>query len=800
MAYSRNTVRQVITLALAWISLLNIAAGPTLAGRRPAPNHFNPSDATTGIAEPDQKTKARIRKAFGKLPMRFEANAGQTDPQVKYLFRGSSYSLFLTPTEAVMRLEAGRNKLRNDKAQMSNIAVTPNPQPQNQNQQSVLRMKFVGADSAPELQGVEPFSGKSNYFLGNDPGKWRRNVTSYAKVCYKNLYPGIDVVYYGNQEQLEYDFIVTPGADPNNIKLRFEGAKRMKVDANGDLVLQTANGQLRQHKPVIYQDVKGRRKQIAGHYVLKGEQEVAFEVAAYDRTRPLVIDPVVVYSTFLGGAFRDVVEAIAVDEEGSVYVTGTTGSPDFPTLNPIQPQLNPQLNPMVNSFDAFVTKLNPEGSALIYSTFLGGKLDDSGYSITVGKDGTAYLAGYTFSEDFPTKNPLQPSLANDGSTSGVFSPDAFVTRLSADGTQLLYSTFLGGTRGDFGTEVRIDREKNIYVAGVTFSDNFPIENPLQSGLIGRGDFFVAKLTADGSRLRFSTYLGGTNDDIPSNFGPFMTAARMELDKQGNIFLTGATSSTDFPTAHPLQPALAGGADLFVTKISSQGNTLLYSTYLGGSAYDRSYDLAVDSSGNAYVTGETESSNYPTMAPLQAALAGIGNVFISKINPSGSALVYSTYIGGSYYDNAVGIAVNAAGEVYLTGATLSENFPTINAIAPLMDQFRDPLVDPTYHEHAFITKLNAEGSCLIYSSYLSGRGDQQGTSITVDGRGNVYLAGSTGSADFRTTPGAFKRIKKEPEQITIPFEVFILKISDRSQGRSNGLEAEDEETGSDEKEQ
>ena len=432
--------------------------------------------------------KPQVVENYGKLPLSFEANHGQTDNRVDFLSRGSGYTLFLTPTEAVLAL---RKPPASEVGKVESNGDT---------EEAVLRMKLVGANPSPRVSGVEELPGKSNYFIGNDPKKWLANVPHYAKVQYKDVYPGVDLVYYGNQRQLEYDLIVTPGANPEAVQLAFEGEDSLEIDAQGDLVLHSADRQVRLQKPLVYQQVDGVRREISGAYVLNGRRQVGFEVAAYDASKPLIIDPVLRYSTYLGGSTLDLGSSIAVDPAGNAYVTGgTDSSVNFPTANPFQAVLGG------GRVDAFVTKLNATGSALVYSTYLGGDSIDIGNSITVDAAGNVYVAGQTESTNFPTASPIQP--ANDGLS------DAFVTKLNAAGDALAYSTYLGGTSGDSGFSVAVDAAGNVYVTWSTESTNFPTASPIQPAHAGGGsDAFVTKLNAAGNALVYSTYLGGNSPD------------------------------------------------------------------------------------------------------------------------------------------------------------------------------------------------------------------------------------------------------------------------------------------------
>jgi hypothetical protein len=643
-------------------------------------------------------------------------------------------------------------------------------------------MQLVGANPTAQVTGVEELPGKANYFLGNDPKRWRSNIATYGRVKYRDIYPGIDLVYYGRQQQLEYDILVAPGADPTSIRMSFEGADKLEVDPQGNLVLHTACDKVIQHAPRIYQESHGTQQTVSGRYVLLGAespgrntepatttpQQVGFEVGGYDRSRPLVIDPVLVYSTYLGGSGNDSANSVAVDRAGNAYLTGGTQSPDFPTANPLQPAL---------VGDAFVAKLNAAGTALVYSTFLGGSGNDGGSSIAVDRAGNAYVTGGTGSPDFPTKNPLQPVIG--GFPCGEFGcpSDAFVAKLNPAGTALIYSTFLGGSGiedgsrsgDDFGSSITADAAGYAYVTGTTGSGDFPTVNPLQPNLNGSQDAFVAKLNVDGSALVYSTYLGGQpQDEIDLDSG-----SSVAVDPTGNAYVTGRTDSSDFPTANPLQPVLIGRCkfgpfppencpDAFVAKLNPAGTALVYSTFLGGSSSDQGSGIAVDSAGNAYVTGDTGSSDFPTKNPLQPAYAGGGDAFVAKLNPAGTALVYSTFLGGSgsegpfiFREFGPGIAVDPAGNASVTGGTSSPDFPTVSPLQPAFGGGTcgsDPVTLPC--PDAFVAKLNVAGTVLVFSTYLGGSGSEGGLfsarlGIALDTAGNTYVTGTTTSSDLPT---------------------------------------------------
>ena len=729
--------------------------------------HVSPKSASFSagaeLAKPDPSTQLRVLKNYGNLPLAFEKNQGQTDSRVKFLSRNAGYTLFLTADEAVLSLPT--NKANDEwptagggnEGQQSLVGrQLPNNEPKQQMRNPILRLKLVGGARHATVRGVDELPGKSNYLVGNDPKKWRSNVPTYAKVKYEEIYSGIDLVYYGNQQNLEYDFIVAPGADPRRIAFNISGTKRIRRDERGDLVLKMRMGEneIRWHKPVAYQEENGTRQLVAVDYAVKDKNRVGFELGGYDASRPLYIDPLI-YSTYLGGSGNDSVSAIAVDSSGNVYVAGGTSSSNFPTMNPLQPTIGGLYD------NAFVAKLNASGSALVYSTYLGGSGNDGANAIAVDSSGNVYVAGGTNSSNFPTMNPLQPTIG------GGY--DAFVAKLNASGSALVYSTYLGGGGNDGPEGIAVDSSGNAYVTGSTDSTNFPTMNPLQptfggplGGVVG-ADAFVTKLNASGSALVYSTYLGGSGND---------GANAIAVDSSGNAYVTGSTSSTDFPTMNPLQPANGGNGDAFVTKLNASGSALVYSTYLGGSLDDLGHDIAVDSSGNTYLMGMTSSTNFPVMNPLQPTLGGSYDAFVAKLNASGSALVYSTYLGGSGVENGNAIAVDSLGNAYVAGETNSTNFPTMDPLQPTLGGFYN----------AFVAKLNASGSALVYSTYFGGSGYDSANRIAVDSSGNAYIAGFTTSTNFPTMNPL------QPANAGGAHDAFVAKFAATSTGTDFSLSA------------
>jgi hypothetical protein len=589
----------------------------------------------------------------------------------------------------------------------------------------VLRSRFVGANPEPQVIGLDALAGTSNYFIGSDPSQWHTGIATYGRVEYQNLYPGVDLVYYGDQRQLEYDYVVAPEADPGVIKLAIDGAESMALDGQGDLVLHASGGDVLEHAPVVYQEVGGIRQPVSGRFVLGGDGQVGFAVGAYDPSLPLVIDPVLSYSTYLGGPGTGGL-GITVDAAGNAYVTGGANSAGFPTTaGAFQTTYSGGLD------DAFVTELNPTGTALVYSTYLGGTDFDYGFRIAVDAVGNACVTGFTDSADFPT-------------TTGAFrttyggNDDAFVAKLNATGTALVYSTYLGGAGLDRGADIAVDASGDAYVTGTT-SGGFPTTaGAFQRAFRGVYDAFVAKLNPTGTALVYSTYLGGTDND--QAFG-------IAVDTFGAAYVTGETHSTGFPTTPgAFQTSYGGGYDAFVTELNPTGTALVYSTYLGGTGDDVGRGIAVDGAGNAYVTGYTDSADFPTTAgAFQAAFGGGYDAFVTKLNATGTALVYSTYLGGTHWDEGWGIAVDAVGDAYVTGYTESTDFPTTTGAFQTTFGGGD----------AFVTKLNATGTALVYSTYLGGVGHDEGDHIAVDAAGNAYVTGFTSSPDFPTTPGAFQ---------------------------------------------
>lgn len=926
----------------------------------------NPFIAQPQLASKSGAPLAGKRVNSDALPIYFEPNRGQADAATKYLSRGKGFNLLFAGQEITLTL---RKEL---------AAEVAEGEAQKQYATETIRWHFVGANSHPEIVGEEALPGRSNYFLGAAPEAWRTNIPQYGKLRYRNLYPGIDLVFYGSQQgQLEYDFVLSPGANPKAIKFAFSGATKVSVSPEGKLLLQTAHGLMEQLAPTIYQTIAGQRREVVGKYQLLGRQQVGFALGKYDARQPLLIDPVLVYSTYYGGGSLDNGAAIALDKDGNIYVTGDTLSADFKTVNPVQGTITG------TATDAFVLKLNPAGNQILYATYLGGNATETGTAIAVDANGNAYITGQTGPGGFPGASQL----TRVGAGGNV---DTFVCKLNPAGSSILYTTLLGGNNADFANAIAVNAEGNVYVAGRTDSTNLPAsgiqtskrgsplfkstdqaaswskanngitaasvrtfavhpngpdflyagtisglyvsldngvnwlqapEGPrlssinsividpisphtiyvgsvsgfsksnndgstfeiLNSNIIGAGSpaiFALAlapgnpatiyagtstgvfKTTNGGTSwspmnngLRISPFISnvptvnklaidptnantiyvgttagmfksidggaswvaintGLNDLIGNHTGPPIQALAMDASSPNTLYVAapiliykttdgGATwqrSSTgvnpasvvtiaidpNSPTTiyagglygvfkssdgganwqravngltnlsvqglivNPTNPAtiFAGtinGSDAYVAKLNADGIGAQWLTYLGGEDFDEVRGLALDASGNVFVTGTTTSTNFPTTAnSFQPTMAGFGDAFVAKINATGTALTYSTYLGGTGSDSGRGIAINSQGEAFITGAAGAGDFPTLNSIQP-----PDSTVPRDNSGDAYVTRLKADGSGLIYSTFLGGNYEDIGTAIALDSAGNVYVTGSTASPNFPT---------------------------------------------------
>ncbi len=722
----------VVWAQLCWACAPPKEAGPSEAE---APESQPTLDAREAVSP--SEAQARTAQRFGRVPLRYEENRGQHDARARYVARQGALTLFATDDGPELALHVnepsalgasepgalGPERARPGTPSDAGVCrAEPAP-----SRVVGLRIAIEGARSGARIEPRERLITRSNYLIGDDPRAWRTGIPNYRSLTYRGLAPGVDMVLRGSPEgRLEYDLVVAPGTAPE-LAVRFEGAERVTLAEDGALSVHVGDVVLTQPRPVLYQEIEGARVPVEGAYRLAGLDRVRFQVGTYDRSRPLVIDPVLVYATYFGGSFGEGASDIAVDDAGATYIAGTTDSTDLPT------SLGAAQALYAGRSDAFVAKLTPGGDALAYVTYLGGSNREYAWGIGVDGAGAAYVTGYTESTDFPTSvGALQAGLG------GV--ADAYVVKLSPAGSALAYATYLGGSREDNAYGIAVDGAGAAYVTGYTDSTDFPTSaGVLQAANAGGRDVFVAKLDPAGSALAYATYLGGGGSD---------DAWDIAVDGAGAAYVAGYSGSPNFPTsASPLQAAIAGGWDSFVAKLAPDGSALSYGTYLGGSRNDYALRIVVDGVGAAYVTGETSSTDFPTSAgALQTTNVGGVDAFVVNVSPGGSALAYATYLGGSGDDSARGIALDGAGAAYVTGYTYSANFPiTVSVLQAALAGAGD----------AFFANLNPGGTALIYSTYLGGSDSDGSSGVVVDGVGAAYIAGGTVSTDFPTSPGTLQ---------------------------------------------
>ncbi len=665
---------------------------------------------------------------FTNIPLYFIPNQGQVDGEARYYARTSAYTLWLTPQGLVFDSRT-RGKKENPR-EKERTAEKPD-----RGMRDVSRLVFMGANPNPEIVAVTPTDCKVNYLIGNDPGKWHANITAFGEVLYKDLYPHIDLRVHGLEKQVEYDWIVRPGGDPLRIRFACRGVEGTSLTAGGDLLAKGRLGEILHKKPVCSQpglEARTGSVPVSARFLRLKKNEWGFAVGEYDRNVALVIDPLVlVHSTYLGGSERDYGTGIALAPDGCVVVSGNAASADFPLQGAYQSVKGAE-------DDIFVAKFNAAGNGLLFSTFVGGNKMDFGRGLALDITGCAYVTGMTESSDFPTRNPFQADQPYD---------DAFVFKLNSQGNDLVYSTHLGGNHYDEGMGIALDASGCAYVVGETQSSDFPTKNPIQSTHPGIwNDFFITKLNADGSDLVYSTYLGGSDDE---------DAYGIAVDSSGCAAVVGATDSGDFPTHNPLMP-FQGDWDLVVCKLSADGGSLIFSTYLGGSGMDRFAAVAVDAAGAVYVAGNTSSSDFPAVKPLAYYFSAWSGFFVTKIDPNGDGLIYSTFLGGGARGFIRGITVDDGGCAIITGdgGDLPLRYPLQSS--------------PGGGGDAFITRLNRSGTAILYSTYLGGSDYDRGEAICVDGAGAVYLAGSTISSDFPTRDPFMGRQND--------FDAFVCKIA------------------------
>jgi hypothetical protein len=664
---------------------------------------------------PAQNPLIRTNTAKDRLLI-FEANRGQLPPDGQYLSRTAHYSVLLKKSAVSFTIPSTIPNIHSAEHFPAGLAH-PSPGPP-----ASVTMTFAGSHSkqAPVPDGE--LGSQSNYFLGRTEKQWIVGVPHYGGVKYPSVYRNIDVRYHGAQEGMEFDFLVGRGGNPQEIRMSFQGQSRLEMNADGAIAVVGRGDRIILQTPSAYQLRNGQRVAVDSSFVRLNSREVGIHVGSYDRESELIIDPKAVYSSYLGGADDEGIFGIAFDREGNIYVAGETSSLNFPIKHAAQAMTG-------GSYDAFVSKFDRTGSTLIYSTYLGGSLYDHAVGIAIGKNGEAYVAGLTQSPDFPTAHALKNHL--DGSY------DAFVSKLDRLGSSLLFSTYLGGSGFDTASGLTIDGDDNVFVAGETTSIDFPTTPKAFQKMCGgssitgtcAGNAFVTKIDSAGTKISYSTYLGGSRSD---------TASAVAVDGEGAAYVVGQTQSLDFPVKNAFQGTLAGQANAFLTKLDRFGDKAIFSTYLGGSSYDAGEDVAVDVFHNIYLTGFTTSANFPVKNAFQTVQAGQTDCFVTKFSPHGADLAYSTFLGGSGNEIPFRIAVDAAGYASIAGYTTSTDFPVMDAI------------QPAYlggNSDAFVTRLSRTGEELSFSTYWGGTGDDYGYAIAKTLTGALWVGGSTSSTDL-----------------------------------------------------
>lgn len=649
---------------------------------------------------PPVPTTHIVQSAPGSLPLAFIPNQGQVQSEVLYQAYDMNTAFFLTASDLVFTRSAA-----------------------GQADQSVVRISHENTQAGVAVSGINLLKGQVNYLLGSDSSKWVTHLPTYASVLFSGLYPGIDMTYDGMQGAFESTYYVKPGADPTAIRWTISGnvVARLNTETGSielyDAAAKSGQPVLVEQAPIIYQEINGKQVIVPSRFAQNADGSFSYAISAYDPAKTLVIDPTLVYSSYFGGGQLDSADGMALDADGNIYVAGMTSSTDFPVKNAQQLKNK-------GSDDIFIMKLNPTGSEMIYSTYLGGTDDEEANGVSVDASGSVYLAGDTTSADFPVKNAYAAKCAQ--TMFDVCIPDAFLAKLSADGSQLLYSTYLGGMEPDTAQGVVAGASGHAYLTGQTFSSDFPTKTAAQAKFGGESDAFVTDIdtsAAGAASLAWSTFLGGKSVDLGAAIGMSGT----------QLVITGQTTSSDFPTKSPLQ-AFKGSQDAFITGLTDAG-AVRYSTYLGGSDQDTAYGVTVNAQG-AYVTGTTLSTDFPTLTPIQDKNKGGNDAFVTGIAADGSAWKFSTYLGGTGADYGYAITVNAAGALYLTGSTTSADFPLLNTLQAY-----------TGNGDAFVAKIKPAGNALDFATLLGGSESETGVGIAVDTKDNVYVAGNTFSANL-----------------------------------------------------
>jgi len=650
---------------------------------------------------------------FSNIPLYFIPNQGQTNSEVLYYATTSKYTLWLAEKGLVFDIILPDERTKPDsfpKARTNSMEPQYFPV-----KRAVSKLEFINSTKNVKTEPDDLTDFSVNYFKGQNVSDWKTGIKASKAVVYKNLYDHIDLKLYGVISEIEYDFIIRPGGKVSDIKLQYKDVNQVEIDGSGDLLIKTDFGVLKHEKPICFQQINGKRKNVSGRFVLLDENIFGFDVDEYDMNFDLIIDPMVlVYSGYLGGSGNDENSwAIDVDSQGAVYLTGWTNSLDFPLADPI-------LSSHSGIVDVFVVKVNPDGRSLDFATYVGGSGYDAGFGIEVDSKGNIYVAGETESYNFPVKKPLI--------SRKVGAWDGFVLKLKRNGKALLYSTYFGSSDCDSGKDIAIDKDGNYYILGTTRSPYFPLKKAFQKNFGGYWDAWVAKINSTGRKLVYSSYIGGAGEE---------DGLAIAVDSKGYAYVTGCTYSEDFPLVKPIQKNFGGIFDAYVLKVSKNGRRLIYSTFLGGAREDCGYGIAVDSKGYASISGETRSKDFPTVDPIVKKKRGGYDVFAAKLVPRGNRLEASTFIGGKKHDHGKRIALDLEGAAYITGVTFSQNFPTKDALYKKYSGDGD----------GFVVKIDSNWKKLVFSSFLGGSSWDVGQDIAVDESGQIYITGFTESDDF-----------------------------------------------------
>jgi hypothetical protein len=672
---------------------------------------------------PRRTSSDAMSAKYANLPMSFEPNVGQTSSSARFISRGRGYTALLTSDGLVLTL---RSRAINQSLAPSNTAGSGFSR-------HAVQLQLLGANKNPVATGERQQLARVNYFLGKDPAKWRRNVPTYSGVRYMEIYPGTDLRYYGTQGHLEYDFLVKAGADAGQIRFQVQGANQVEVEDDGNLLLQTDAGELQLKAPQVYQETSSGRIPIAGGYVLKSGNQIGFQLAPHDPTKPVVIDPVLIYSTYLGGEGNEQAYGVAIDASGNSYVVGSTDSTDFPVT---------AMGPATGGVNhVFVEKLDPTGSNLIFCDYLGGSGEDDGYALALDAANHIFITGSTASSDFPLISPFQASEPS--------SLNAFLVKISADGSTLLYSSYFGGNGSDVPVGVAVDVTGNMILAGYTSSTNLPLANAYQSSVLANQTYgFISKFSPDGSSLVYSTYFGG-NSNVATQ--PWSTIAGMALDSSGNVYVAGTTNTYNFPVTSgaylTTNPASSGVSTGFLGKFSSSGN-LVYSTYFGGDILTEINAIAVDSSGSPYITGVDYGDGSLPLTTTSICNPNVDScqfAYVTKFDATGSSLVYSTFLGPNNLANPYAIVLDANNDAYVVALNTSGLFTPVNGIETT--------------GNLLLAEIDPVASSELFATYIGGSNYDQPSpgGMALDAGGNIYIVGATSSTDFPVTTSAFQSL-------------------------------------------